>query len=90
MMRKQSEGYNAYPDLEKLMRQLRSAPTALVLGLTLLCALAFGQAGTTSLAGLSQPVEIIKDRWGIAHIYARNEQDLFFAQGYNAARDRLF
>ncbi len=40
--------------------------------------------------GLSQPVEIIRDHWGIAHIYARNENDLFFAQGYNAARDRLF
>src|SRR6202453_2220462 len=40
--------------------------------------------------GLSQPVEIIKDRWGISHIYAKNEADLFFAQGYNVARDRLF
>src|ERR1700753_3578147 len=40
--------------------------------------------------GLSQPVEIIKDRWGISHIYAKTEQDLFFAQGYNVARDRLF
>src|SRR6476619_5149472 len=40
--------------------------------------------------GLAQPVEILKDRWGIAHIYAKNEDDLFFAQGYNVARDRLF
>ncbi|HXP09706.1 MAG TPA: penicillin acylase family protein, partial [Acidobacteriaceae bacterium] len=40
--------------------------------------------------GLSQPVEIIKDRWGISHIYAKSEEDLFFAQGYNVARDRLF
>jgi len=40
--------------------------------------------------GLKQPVEIIRDRWGIAHIYARNEHDLFFAQGYSAASDRLF
>jgi penicillin G amidase len=38
----------------------------------------------------TQPVEIIKDRWGISHIYAKNEADLFFAQGYNVARDRLF
>src|SRR5262249_12815691 len=36
------------------------------------------------------PVEILKDRWGISHIYAKNEHDLFFAQGYNIARDRLF
>jgi penicillin amidase len=45
---------------------------------------------TLQLPGLSQPVEILRDRWGIAHIYAQNEADLFFAQGYNAARDRPF
>jgi penicillin amidase len=43
-----------------------------------------------SVSGLQEPVEILTDRWGVAHIYARNEHDLFFAQGYNAARDRLF
>jgi len=42
------------------------------------------------LPGLDRPVEILKDRWGISHIYAGTEHDLFFAQGYNAARDRLF
>jgi penicillin G amidase len=42
------------------------------------------------LPGLKQPVEILKDRWGISHIYAKNESDLFFAQGYNVASDRLF
>jgi penicillin amidase len=40
--------------------------------------------------GLGQPVEIIRDRWGINHIYAKSQADLFFAQGYAAARDRLF
>lgn len=40
--------------------------------------------------GLGQPVEIIKDHWGISHLYAKSEADLFFAQGYNVARDRLF
>ena len=50
------------------------------------------QAPATSaqIAGLSQPVDILRDRWGINHIYAQNEPDLFFAQGYAAARDRLF
>ncbi|GAB2516244.1 penicillin acylase family protein [Spirosoma aerophilum] len=42
------------------------------------------------MAGLQQPVEIIRDRWGVNHIYAKNEHDLFFAQGYSAAQDRLF
>ncbi|WP_206352215.1 penicillin acylase family protein [Tautonia rosea] len=42
------------------------------------------------IEGLDQPVEVLKDRWGISHIYAQTEHDLFFAQGFNAARDRLF
>ncbi|MGD8729311.1 MAG: penicillin acylase family protein, partial [Gemmatimonadota bacterium] len=45
---------------------------------------------TLTVPGLQQSVEIIKDDWGISHIYAQTEHDLFFAQGYNAARDRLF
>ncbi len=47
-------------------------------------------ADNLRLAGLREPVEIIKDRWGISHIYARNQDDLFFAQGFNVASDRLF
>lgn len=39
---------------------------------------------------LQKPVEIIRDKWGVAHIYAQNEHDLFWAQGYTAAQDRLF
>jgi penicillin G amidase len=42
------------------------------------------------ISGLKESAEIVKDRWGISHIYAKNESDLFFAQGYNVARDRLF
>ncbi len=42
------------------------------------------------VAGVREPVEILVDRWGVPHIYAENEHDLFFAQGYYAARDRLF
>jgi len=43
-----------------------------------------------SVAGLKKPVEIIRDRWGVPHIYAQNTDDLFFAQGYITAQDRLF
>src|SRR5579864_2083656 len=39
---------------------------------------------------LRQPVEILFDRWGVPHIYAKNADDLFFAQGWITARDRLF
>ena len=45
---------------------------------------------TFRLAGLSKAAEIVVDRWGIPHIYAATEEDLFFAQGWNAARDRLW
>ncbi|MDP4711803.1 MAG: penicillin acylase family protein [Saprospiraceae bacterium] len=63
--------------------------------LALLSALAFsplwGQQSTTlQVKGLEQEVEIIVDEWGIPHIYAQTEADLFFAQGYYAAKDRLF
>ncbi len=45
---------------------------------------------TIALQNIRQPVEILIDHWGVPHIYAKNEADLFFAQGFNAARDRLF
>src|SRR5918994_3733248 len=45
--------------------------------------------GTLNVAGLREPVEIVRDRWGIPHIYARNTDDLFFAQGYVMGQDRL-
>lgn len=46
--------------------------------------------GDMQAPGLREPVEILRDRWGIAHIYAKNSHDLFFAQGYSMAQDRLF
>ncbi len=45
---------------------------------------------TIGLTGLRAEAEIRVDRWGIAHIRAANEADLFFLQGFNAARDRLW
>jgi acyl-homoserine lactone acylase PvdQ len=47
-------------------------------------------SGTIAVAGLSTPVRIVRDRWGVPHIYARSEDDLFFAQGFVQAQDRLF
>ena len=45
---------------------------------------------TLHLPGLHAPAEIRVDRWGVPHIYAGSEADLFYVQGFNAARDRLF
>ena len=47
-------------------------------------------AETIAVAGLRAPAEILIDHWGVPHIYARSEADLYLAQGWNAARDRLF
>lgn len=46
--------------------------------------------GELKLAGLRERVEVFRDRWGIPHIYAQNTEDLFFAQGYVTAQDRLW
>jgi penicillin amidase len=46
--------------------------------------------GRIQLPGLEEPVEILRDQWGVPHIYAQNQRDLFFAQGFVAAQDRLF
>jgi acetyl/propionyl-CoA carboxylase alpha subunit len=46
--------------------------------------------GETQLPGLKEPVEVLRDNWGVPHIYAKNADDLFFAQGYVAAQDRMF
>jgi penicillin amidase len=40
--------------------------------------------------GLQAPVDVLIDEWGVSHVYAANSDDLFLAQGWNAARDRLW
>jgi penicillin amidase len=47
-------------------------------------------AGTVAVEGLNAPVQIIRDRWGIPHIVAARQDDLFLAQGFVQAQDRLF
>ena len=46
--------------------------------------------GELTLPGLKREVTVVRDGWGIAHIYAANTDDLFFAQGFVAAQDRLW
>ncbi|MCE7004285.1 penicillin acylase family protein [Kibdelosporangium philippinense] len=43
-----------------------------------------------SIPGLRQPVQLVVDRWGVPHMYAESVADAFLAQGFNAARERLF
>ncbi|MFQ5854416.1 MAG: penicillin acylase family protein [Anaerolineae bacterium] len=46
--------------------------------------------GMLTLEGLLDEVEIIRDRWGVPHIYAETAHDLFFGQGFVHAQDRLW
>jgi len=46
--------------------------------------------GRVHLSQLREDVELRIDSYGVTHIKAANQEDLFFAQGYNAARDRLW
>ncbi len=81
---------------------LRAGGTVLALALTLATAGELRAQGTAArprgpvfsndlqVPGLRAPVQLTRDSAGIVHIDARNEHDLFFAQGYSAARDRLF
>lgn len=47
-------------------------------------------SGAISVTGLQAEVNIYRDEFGIPHIYAQNQDDLFFAQGYVHAQDRFW
>jgi penicillin amidase len=46
--------------------------------------------GDLAVPGLHHPVEVLRDNWGIPHIYAQDTHDLFFAQGFVVAQDRMW
>ncbi len=46
--------------------------------------------GTLTLSGLRAPVTVVRDAHGVPTIRAASLDDLFFAQGYVAAQDRLW
>lgn len=46
--------------------------------------------GNVTLPGIRERVEVVRDKFGVPHIYARNTDDLFFAQGFVQAQDRLW
>jgi len=46
--------------------------------------------GEVKVAGLRAPVQVVRDTWGVPHITAQSVDDLFFAQGYVMAQDRLW
>src|SRR6187549_3316038 len=69
---------------------LGSAATAALLPVSHLAAMAVPRTSRVVGAGLSAPLEIVDDPYGVPHIRARSIPDAFFGQGYVVARDRLF
>lgn len=46
--------------------------------------------GRITIEGIDQSVEVIRDQWGIPHIYGKTLNDTLFAQGFVHAQDRLW
>ena len=46
--------------------------------------------GEKKLPSLQKKVDVYTDGYGVPHVFAENEEDLFFSAGYIAARERLF
>ncbi len=65
-------------------------PNNYLIALGLLLIFSCTEKGKPTLSQLKQEVEVIRDENGINHIFAQNDADLFFMQGYLAAKDRLF
>ena len=81
--------------------RLRKRAVALALVLVVLSSVAGAAAfliyrpqatleGDYRLLGLDQRAEIVRDTYGVPHIFASTTHDLFFLQGYAIAQDRLF
>ncbi|MDH6186566.1 penicillin acylase family protein [Polaromonas sp. CG_23.6] len=86
--------FNAKKSMTYILIQQRTATIITALVALAGCATSNNNNGdlnsTTDLKSVTQDVEIIRDKFGVSHIYAQNQHDLFFAQGWNAARDRLW
>ena len=84
--------------MRRLLRLLKAAGlvvTGLLLIATLLGVWLVRRAwpqvsGSIAVAGLHAPVEVLRVEPGVPHLYARDAHDLFFAQGYVHAQDRLW
>jgi penicillin G amidase len=68
----------------------RLVPALLLLTVTCAAPRPLPEATEHVLPALDHPVEVLRDRWGIPHVYARTQRDLFVGQGYLAATDRLW
>ncbi|MBW7881210.1 MAG: penicillin acylase family protein [Caldilineaceae bacterium] len=47
-------------------------------------------SGTVRVAGTDGPIEIVRDRWGVPHIFATTDRDAYYGLGYVHAQDRMW
>lgn len=79
----------------RYLRIIFLALTCFILGLAISIWLVFrisipAKKVAQELPGLRQPVVVVWDKWGVPHLRAEDEQDLFFATGYIQARERFW
>jgi penicillin amidase len=48
------------------------------------------ETGEAVFSALTSDVKVLRDKWGVPHIFAKNDRDLFFAVGYVQAQDRIW
>ncbi len=90
MARPESAAILAETTLTLLIRSLSRVSALVALLAAPVPAFAAETTETVQVRGLTEQAEIRVDQWGVPHLYAKNKADLFFTQGFNAARDRLF
>ena len=61
-----------------------------VLGIVMSCLWIGSAAGIERVEGLSQKGYLVRDIYGVAHLFGQTEQDTLFLQGWAHAQDRLF
>src|SRR5512147_3106744 len=75
---------------EALMRSYIAAAAFALLAVTSLHAQPSARVDVQTQPGLTQPAQLITDANGITHVFAANEEDTYFLQGWVHARDRFF
>lgn len=61
-----------------------------LLGVAALIACSPAALNTAGIKGLTAPISIQKDQWGVPHIRAKTDLDAFYALGFVHAQDRLW
>jgi penicillin amidase len=81
--------------LKKVLIAAATCLFFLLLGVLLFLILSFRlslpkEKGEITVAGLTSAVKVVRDRFGVPHVFAPTDQDLFFAVGYIHAQDRMW